>query len=941
MSRNLRRLLWFAGSFFIVSILFAIVVPLFVDVNRYHDSLEAKAEQLLGRDVTLGTMRLSLLPFPGVSVKPLAITSDRKADPPLLESSSLSAHLRILPLLRGEVAVASLVAHHPTLNLHRYADGHTNLPDLTKPAGGSAASASASNKSGGSLSLSKLRIEGARLRLVDEMVLPGKTVTTSLDNVDIALDGYAPGRPFALKLETVLPPKGSGFLGLRGTLALPPEGGGAAAGESALDVQLKKFQPSAFSPYFQSLLGFTPPAGSASGSLHAQAWLRTSPQGSWELEKDGSLRGDLELRGVALRSAAGTPLARAGDLDLSLDVALQGGGKHVEVRSLTAGTGKTKLAAAASVDFLAEGPKLSAQVRPSQVMASDLATVAALLGAKFPAGLSSSEPISFKGSAAGFLNRPAEMSFKGELSLAGVRYADPSLGKPIEEVSGKLWFENGALKVDRLKARVGKTSVEGEVAVRDFASPQVTLNLRSPSASLDDLMSLLTPSSSPSAGTKASAPSGDILARTRGTGEIRIDKGSYGTFQFSQFTGNLRLADKIVTFDPVTFKLYGGTYAGALTADLRGAQPRYAYRSTLRNVNAQPFLAENLGVKDLLAGSVTADLQMEGGGSGLDSILNSLQGHGTLKVEKGWIGQLDVMRGLAKASSLLGERTLNQVSSNLAGKRTEFSALTADIDLAGGRATSNNLRLVSKDLDLEGRGAFTLAGMLDLDLKVLFSKDLTDAMLQEGSRARYLEQEQGRIVLPLTIKGPLASPTYGVDVRSITRAAAKSEAVQRLAGSNSALGQLASSLLGGRREEPAPAPTPSAPETKAGPPPPAKALSSSGDGAIVIASSKYEGGLLLPDLTLRGEFSGVGLAAADIKVVGKGDRTVWERANAFKEIAAYYSTHDPRTEARIPFKLKIDGKKLAGAGDLHITLTLRRADGTTSTQTFTEQKPGL
>src|SRR5262249_36152479 len=158
--------------------------------------------------------------------------------------------------------------------------------------------------------------------------------------------------------------------------------------------------------------------------------------------------------------------------------------------------------------------------------------------------------------------------------------------------------------------------VDGGVTVRDFNAPQITLALHSPSASLDELMSLMTPSGGAAGSTPASsAPGGDILSRTRGSGTVTIDEGSFGTFRFSRFAGNLNLAGKVVTFDPVSFRLYGGTYQGSLSADLRGAQPRYAYRSSLKGVNAEPFLAENLGIKDLLAGSVSADVEMEGGGS--------------------------------------------------------------------------------------------------------------------------------------------------------------------------------------------------------------------------------------------------------------------------------------------------------------------------------------
>ncbi|HMC83342.1 MAG TPA: AsmA-like C-terminal region-containing protein, partial [Candidatus Polarisedimenticolia bacterium] len=634
-------------------------------------------------------------------------------------------------------------------------------------------------------------------------------------------------------------------------------------------------------------------------------------------------------------------------LDVALDLSLGEGGKRVAFRKLEASTGKTRLSASGSLLLREKSARIDVTVRPSRVMAGDIATVAAVLGAKFPAGLTSSAPITFSGSASGPLDQPERMRFQGEIALSGARYADPTLGRPVEDVAGKLTFENGALQVSGFTARVNQTKVAGRLEVRDFQSPRVTLALSSSRANLDDLLALLTPST-PSAATASSSFAGgdDILARTRGAGTIRIDEGSFGTFRFSRFDGDLHLEGKVVTFDPVSFRLYGGTYRGALSADLRRAEPRYSYRSNLSAVNAQEFLGENLGIKDLLAGTVSADLTLDGGGSSLDRILNSLNGRGSIKVDKGWIGELNVLKGLAKASDLLGETTLAKVSREVSSARTDFSSLTGDLEIAGGRVTTRNLKALTKDLDLDGKGSFTLAGNLDLDLNVLFSRDLTQTMLQEGSRARYLDQRDGRIVLPLTIKGPLAAPAYGVDLRSIARSAARSGAVDRLAKSGSPLGELAAGLLGrkpGREAPPhandgrplAPAPNNKAP---AGESPVAPGA---GDSSIRISSHEYGGNFLLPDLTIRGEFSGVGLASADLKVDGKGGQTVVEKADAFAEIAAYYAAHDRAAPARIPFRTKLDGKALAGAGDLRITITLHRSDGTSSVQTFTQKKRGL
>src|SRR4030095_15147583 len=82
MTPRLRRILWIAGSLIAALIVLALVIPLFIDINKYHDTIEAKAEGLLRRDVTLGTMKLTLFPITGVRVQPLAHAAARERPPP-------------------------------------------------------------------------------------------------------------------------------------------------------------------------------------------------------------------------------------------------------------------------------------------------------------------------------------------------------------------------------------------------------------------------------------------------------------------------------------------------------------------------------------------------------------------------------------------------------------------------------------------------------------------------------------------------------------------------------------------------------------------------------------------------------------------------------------------------------------------------------------------
>src|SRR5260370_3839803 len=54
----------------------ALIVPHFVDINRYHDQIQAQLEKRLGRSVSLAAMKLSLLP-PPFEVNNTAIGQDK------------------------------------------------------------------------------------------------------------------------------------------------------------------------------------------------------------------------------------------------------------------------------------------------------------------------------------------------------------------------------------------------------------------------------------------------------------------------------------------------------------------------------------------------------------------------------------------------------------------------------------------------------------------------------------------------------------------------------------------------------------------------------------------------------------------------------------------------------------------------------------------------
>jgi AsmA protein len=87
----------------------ALIIPHVVDINSYHNQIQTQLEKKLGRQVSLGEMRLSLFP-PSFQVQN-AIVGEEKAfstGRPFAEVERLSVSVKLFPLLRKEVDINSL-----------------------------------------------------------------------------------------------------------------------------------------------------------------------------------------------------------------------------------------------------------------------------------------------------------------------------------------------------------------------------------------------------------------------------------------------------------------------------------------------------------------------------------------------------------------------------------------------------------------------------------------------------------------------------------------------------------------------------------------------------------------------------------------------------------------------------------------------------------------
>jgi hypothetical protein len=183
----------------------AIAVATF-DADRFRPQLIAELEKATGQSVTL--QRVTLGWRGGVALQLNALTIADRAAPaqePLLRVEQASAVVRLLPLLRREVQIASVVLTRPEVRVSRDTQGRINLVGLAVAGSPAAASVSPSPASTGAavqVAIASVKVTDGQVHWTDALRTPIAELT--LRDIDATIQDLVPGEPFHVEARLVL-----------------------------------------------------------------------------------------------------------------------------------------------------------------------------------------------------------------------------------------------------------------------------------------------------------------------------------------------------------------------------------------------------------------------------------------------------------------------------------------------------------------------------------------------------------------------------------------------------------------------------------------------------------------------------------------------------------------------------------------------------------------
>lgn len=363
-----------------------------------------------------------------------------------------------------------------------------------------------------------------------------------------------------------------------------------------------------------------------------------------------------------------------------------------------------------------------------------------------------------------------QSDLKGTLSGQGVPRTPLELG-----AMGDLQIAFAPFKLDaeRLTLQAADLALSGRAGVTLGTVPHLRFDLQGKTLNLDSWLggSGATPAKvktatqnpapvaagKPASGTGSGEPDLSALKGLELAGSLKLDRLEHDGLVLSRPELTLALKGGVLDVQHFSAGVDQGTLQGSGRLDANPAQATYQLNAKATGLQVLPLL-QRFAKTDLLSGRANLDLAVTGRGLSAQALRSAIQGKAALKIEDGSLHGVNLPEMVREARATLKGQRADYVKES---RKTDFSALTVDFTLGGGKARSQNIQLFAPALRVHGSGETHLVSE---QLDFLFNTSVVGTSKGQGGRDIDALKD---VTIPVRIGGNWSQPTYALDIKAL------------------------------------------------------------------------------------------------------------------------------------------------------------------------------
>ncbi len=766
-------------------------LPFIIDPNDYKDEIAAQVEKATGRNLTLqGDIGLSVFPWIALELGPLSLSNANGFEAESFASvQAAKVRIKLMPLLKKELEMDTIVLDGLLLNLETNEEGITNWDDLTKTDADTATTdettpsqTQAESDSG----LSAINVAGVKLSNANVLWSDAsKGENFQLRNLNLDTDPLVPGKPTALTAAFDLissEPNVKAHIKLDTKVIVDLE----KQLYAVEDLVLNTVANSTTMPLHQANLDLRANINANMASqLITINGLDLSLQGNSETQKiDAKLSGLVEAN-------LDTQQHRISDLALTAtidDEKLPGGKATLKANTNVTANLANETAQISDLIIQLVDLTVNGQIQAENILSNDLA---------------------FNGNIAitPFNLRKLANDLKIELP----EMADPDTLKQVQlstEISGS----KNAVTARNLQLTLDQSQLTGQAGISNFAKPGYTFDLSLDQIDADRYLppakeTTEQPAKAPATTANAaanSAPAEELplaaLREINAKGSFKIGKLKVSGITSENIVITIDAKDGLVKLAPLSAELYQGKYQGNINLDARNDALKLSVDENLQGIQAGPLLKDLTG-NDRISGTANANVKLAGSGKDINAIKQSLSGNGAFSFTDGALKGINIAEAIRQAKAVISGQRASETNEPV---QTDFSSLKGSFTANEGIINNQDLELMSPLLRVTG------AGDIDLPREVLdYGVRVSIVGTIEGQGGQGLEDLRG-LTIPVKVTGSFDNPRPSVDLAAVLKEQAtgelKAKAEEKLKEKlGDDLGGLLGGALGGSQSKSEPA----------------------------------------------------------------------------------------------------------------------------------------
>jgi len=723
-------------------------------INQNRDYLVNRAEQALGRKVSVGKVGVSLWNGIGVRLNDFSLSDDPSfSSGDFIRAKDLQVNLKILPLLSKEIEIKRLILHKPVIGVRRNKNGTFNFASLGGTGREKVPSVATKDREPAQKKAPPLPVLVSLVDISDGDVhyLDRKEgVDLRIKKIDLRIKDLSLDNPFTVQLAAALFSEKQNF---KVQTQLGPIGPETDIDRVPLDGKIN-VDPIAFgrlilaAPIIKTLL---PKDLNITGPLKIKDIQLKGTLNKLALA--GTVDGtEMFIRfGPNFRKEAGIPLVISFDGDM-VNNNLSFREAKVTLRGLEiVGKGNVRLGIEPSFNLLVDSNQFSLKGWEKIVPAIN----------NYQLSGNARIQTSVKGRWA----KGTTPRIKGTLALSGVNAKPPQFREAIKDLSAKINFTGNGANLKETTLTLGRSRIRLEAEIKRFSPLRVSYKLFTPEIWPADFHAGL-PAERKADVIKDLSSTGQLTSKNGNLnyqGKLTSGQGSLYNVKYKNLGAGLVLENNVAKIREFRVKALNGSLEAQGTYSFRNPVPSFSLSSKVRGLDLKE-LYRSLDPKapQDIQGSLNADLKVSGSGKDWSEIEPRLRGEGKAEVLEGALlnfnlaeGTISGITGIPGLTSLITTQVREKYPEIFQSKDTKFKELKTLFSVGNSRINVKDLRMTAADFTIRGKGQVLFNRKTDFRSVLLFSQQLSADLARAAREVKYIYNQQNQLEIPFGLKGTL------------------------------------------------------------------------------------------------------------------------------------------------------------------------------------------